>query len=323
MVEINNGKEKQDMNEEIEYAEMLEIPVSTVNVVRKKTPKNKRKAQAQPPFYPNEQKSVDLKDSVISQVNDKLLNPSEENITAEAQLFAESVNSEGTLHLENIPERIDTVRLYGENERPYFDDIAGEYPEEDEDRDIPLHPELEGAEKKLRRVLGVEFAVACALCGGIFLTNVFMPGSAINTFFRSLGSPKAEETADTRTYAEFTLTNVVNDYTDVEMTLSQEGVLTFQKECCVYPAVDGKISEVTVNDGGMYTLKIEHSDSFTGVIEGLSQVYYNVGDEVKSNVPVGYSNGEGQIQYTMYSGGELLNCFQITEENCLAWVVQE
>ena len=45
------------MNEEMEYAEMLEIPVSTVNVVRKKS---KRK------------QSKGLQESLISQVNEKI-----------------------------------------------------------------------------------------------------------------------------------------------------------------------------------------------------------------------------------------------------------
>jgi len=48
-----------------------------------------------------------------------------------------------------------------------------------------------------------------------------------------------------------------------------------------------------------------------------------VGDKVKANVPVGYTDGEAQVQVTMYSNGELLNCFQVTEENCLAWITQE
>lgn len=305
------------MNEEIEYAEMLEIPVSTVNVVRKKRQKNKRNNDT--PFYPNEQKTPDLKDSVIAQVNDKLFENAPEKVTADAELFAESVNSEGELRFDEIPERIDTVRLYGENERPYFDDMPQDFADE-----LPsTYPIADNSERKLRRVLGIEFAVACALCGGIFLTNVFMPGSAINTFFRSLGTPAEEPTADARPYNEFVLSGVVNDYTDVEMTLSDTGVLTFQKACCVYPTADGTVSEVILTDAGTYTVKLEHSDSFTGVIEGLNQVYYAVGEEVKSNVPVGYTDGEAQLQYTMYSDGTLLNCFQITEENCLAWTIQE
>ena len=104
------------MNEEIEYAEMLEIPVSTVNVVRKKRAK-KRSAETR------ERKSdpADLKESVIAHVNDKLFDEptKEERITAEAALFAESANSRGEVSFDDIPDRIDTVRLYAEGETPF------------------------------------------------------------------------------------------------------------------------------------------------------------------------------------------------------------
>ena len=103
------------MNEEIEYAEMLEIPVSTVNVIKKR---RRRKQKSEPiPQTPTEPL---LKDSVIAQVNDKLqdIEPQGE-ITADAQLFAESANSEGSIDFD-FPERIDTVRLYSENHKTHF-----------------------------------------------------------------------------------------------------------------------------------------------------------------------------------------------------------
>lgn len=173
--------------------------------------------------------------------------------------------------------------------------------------------------KGVRIALGIEFAAACVLCGTIFLTNVFMPNSAINTFFRALSTAPAE-TTDTRSYAEFTLTSVVSELSNAELTLSKDGVLSFQDECCVYPAADGTVCELTKTEEGTYVLKIQHSDSFTGVIYGLDSAYYAVGDTVKANVPVGFSKGEREVQVTMYSNGELLNCFELTEENCLAWV---
>ena len=88
----------------------------------------------------------------------------------------------------------------------------------------------------------------------------------------------------------------------------------------VYPAANGTVESVQQNTDGSYTVKIAHSDTFTGVFNGLDTVYYGEGDTVLSNVPLGYSDGEGEVQVTMYSGGVLLNCFQLTEENCLAWL---
>ena len=148
-----------------------------------------------------------------------------------------------------------------------------------------------------------------------------MPGSAINTFFRALNTPT--EDAIARPYTDFTLSAIVSELSDAELTLSPAGVLSFTDECCVYPAADGTVSEVTKNADGFYTLKVNYTDTFTGVFYGLDSVYYGVGDTVKTNVPVGYTAGETEVQVTMYSGGELLNCFELTEENCLAWVSAE
>ena len=174
--------------------------------------------------------------------------------------------------------------------------------------------------KGLKTALNTEFIAACALCGAIFLTNVFMPGSAINTFFRSIGTATETAQTDLRPYTDFTLSSVVSDLSDAELSLSPAGILSFTDECCVYPVVNGKVSGVTQNTDGSYSVKITHSDTFTGVINGLDYVYYTEGDEVKANVPIGYSEGENEVQVTMYSGGVLLNCFQLTEENCLTWV---
>ena len=355
------------MHEEIEYAEMLEIPVSTVNVVKKNSRRRKNKNQTteNAPSAPKETAlptlPTPLKESVIAQINDKLedapteysaqdyqnQNYPQENeeypassaleISADADLFAESANSDGRLDFDPIPERIDTVRLYseetkrsfwdrfrfkdrefslintqvdGENdhfEGAYWDD-GGDYP-----HDYNTKPSL------FHMVLNAEFAAACALCATIFLTNIFMPNSAINTFFRSMSG--AENTAtDTRTYADFTLSPVISELSDAELNLSPTGILSFTEEGCVYPAADGKVSAVEQEKDGTYRIKIAYSDSFTGVIGGLDYVYYEVGNAVKKNVPVGYSEGETEVQITMYSEGLLLNCFQLTEENCLAWV---
>lgn len=324
------------MNEEIEYAEMLEIPVSTVNVVKKKRGR-KRKAEPIETTAPAQVSAPNLKESVIAQVNGKmeqdpiLDTPIAENeITAEAAMFAESANSGGKLEFGEIPERIDTVRLYSAREKDLRKDFAlssSDYAFESENLEndggrYELKSETK-AEKRVRAVLGAEFALACALCGAIFLTNVFMPGSAINTFFRALDGSAQTNKTDTRTYTDFTLSGVVNDFSETELNLSPTGILSFTDECHVYPAADGKVSAVTQNEDGTYTLKISHSDTFTGVIDGLDQVYYKEGETVKTNVPVGYSCGEAEVQVTMYSSGALLNCFELTEENCLAWIEQE
>ena len=316
--------EEIDMNEEIEYAEMLEIPVSTVNVVKKH---RRRKQKTEPTPTLSAETLPPLKDSVIAQVNGKLLEEPEQ-ISAEADLFAESANSNGSIDFD-IPDRIDTVRLYSTEKKSGFWNKrkrleAQEFTLEEDYEAEPTYDfnEPEHTPKAFKIALNAEFAVACALCGAIFLTNILMPGSAINTFFRALNGDSIPS-SDIRPHTDFTLSAVVSEFSDAELTLSPTGILTFTSEGCVYPAADGKVSEVMKETDGTYRVKIAHSDIFSGVIDGLDHVYYNVGEEVKSNVPIGYSNGDAEVQITMYSEGELLNCFFLTEENCLAWITQE
>ncbi len=325
------------MNEEIEYAEMLEIPVSTVNVVQKKSAR-KRKAEKKLSSAPK--KEFSLQDSVIERINGKVGETlseqanaesvlAAEQITADAALFAEGANSQGKLDLGDIPDRVDTVRLYSAVEnRQRFNELTNneEYAlnEEDFENDAPMYEAnpLSKQEKRVKVVLGAEFAAVCALCGAIFLTNVFVPHSAINTFFRTLHS-SVQTTADTRTYSDFALNSIVGDFSQIELTVSPTGVISFTGESCVYPAADGKVHSITQNADGTYTVKITHSDTFSAVMSGLDFVYYAQGEEVKSNVPIGYSEGETEVQVTMYSDGALLSCFEVTEENCLAWVTQQ
>ena len=259
------------MQEEIEYAEMLEIPVSTINVVKRRA---KHKKQAA------------LQQSLIQQVNDRM------TFSEEAESGEETSQDFSTHLIQDEPQikRVRKSRQKGE----------------------------EQSSSKAGRILyRIEFACACALCLGIFLTNVFLPGSAINTFFRYMATTPAEE--DTRVFSDFSLSSVVGDFSDAAIDVSSEGVISFTAEGCVYPTVDGTVSDV-IESEGKYTVKISHTPTFTSVIEGVDQVYYQVGEEVKHNVPIAYSVGEGLVQVTMYEEGELLNCFALDEQNCLTWL---
>lgn len=291
------------MNEAIEYAEMLEIPVSTVNIIRKKRGKKQKTT---------EEKNLvkDVKDRAIKQVNERL----DAQTPVDGEMPAEVLLDD---------ERIDTVRVYSAYDKPFAGDgklRPREYPLDETEEPRAVYVPQSNKSNRARLALGIEFTAACALCGAIFLTNVFMPNSAINTFFRYLGD--VSQPTDTRTYTDFTLTPVVSELSNVELTLLENGVLTFKEKCCVYPTADGTVSAVTKSADGYYSVKISHSNSFTGVINGLQHVYYTEGDSVKANVPVGFADGETDVQVTMYSFGEMLNCFAL-QENCLVWLTQE
>lgn len=259
------------MNEEMEYAEMLEIPVSTVNVVRKKS---KRK------------QSKGLQESLISQVNEKIERDKRDfSLVEEAEQIKKDY------------EGVETVLL-----------------------EQPASP-ARAKSSTGSKILAVEFALSCALCGGIFLTNVFMPHSAINTFFRSIGNEKEEKVAE-KIYTDFALESALGDSSQAELTVSPAGVMSFTNKGHVYPVADGTVSAVTKNADGSYEITIGYTSEFCGVISGLTNAYYQVGDQVKANIPVGYSDGEGQVSVSLYADGELLNCFTLNGDR-LTWLESE
>lgn len=243
------------MNEELDYAEMLEIPVETVTVKRKE---RKKRSVTEP----------DLQEQLVEQINDRMEEP------------------DGT---------------FAESKPIYREDV----------------PRAKGR-KISRIVLLSEFVAVCALCATIFLTNIFLSDSAINTFVRGLFQG-GSSTADTRVYGDFKLTPVVNEYVDAEIAVSDTGVMSFTAKCSVYAPCEGTVSAVNGNSETGYTVELKHSDSFSTIVSGLDAVYAAAGDEVKSNLPVGYSDGEGEVRVMFYSNGTLLNCYTVDGENAISW----
>lgn len=248
------------MNQEVDYAEMLEIPVSTVNVVKRGKKRSGR----------------DLRERFIKRVNADM-EKSEEPASTESKA-EEPAREAGSTVIEGRP------------------------------------PE------KYPKILIAEFACAGILCATIFITNIFMSDSAINKFMASaMGSDTSSTTAtDSRVYSDFSLSPVVSERADVEMDISSSGVLSFTGECSVYPACDGTVLSVAETDG-VYSVSVSHSDSFESVISGLTNVYYAEGESVKSNVPIGYSDGKSAVSVMLYSDDALLNCYTLDDENCLVW----
>ncbi len=239
------------MNEELSYAEMLEIPVETVTVNRRE---KKRRAKE------------DIAEQVVDTVNDR--------VESSDPAYAES-------------------------------------------RPIEREAAPDKRTRRARRILWGEFAAACVLCATIFLTNIFMTDSAINTFVRGLWSGDAD-TADTRTYQDFTLSPVVNQFSDVELTVSDTGVLSFTAACSVYAPCEGEVAAVNGDAENGYTIEIRHSDNFSTVMSGLSNVYFAEGETVRSNVPLAYTDGTHPVRVTFYEEGSLLDCVTV-DGGTLAW----
>ncbi|MDE7329753.1 MAG: M23 family metallopeptidase, partial [Clostridia bacterium] len=167
------------------------------------------------------------------------------------------------------------------------------------------------AADKGSKIIFSELIAVCVLAAAIFLTNIFMPSSAINTFIGSLTSktPAVVEP----TYSEIKLSPVISELSDAEVTMTDSGVICFTGATGVYPVCAGTVSSIS-EDNGLYTVKIDHTSTFSSVITGLKTVYSAKGDVVKANLPFAYSDGQSEVRVSMYDGETLLNCYQLSGE---------
>lgn len=241
--------------QELDYAEMLEIPVSTVTVTKKRSFFRRKE---QPP-------RDDLKERVVDSVNERV------NERAGAYVEAEDLTDPPA-----PAKPVRAIRFGGDRERV---------------------------------ILFSEIAAVCLIAMAIFLTNILMPNSAINTFLSSILNP-VQETFEPD-YSDITLTSVVSSFSDADVYISDEGILTFTAKGTVYPVCDGTVSSITEQDGS-YIVKIAHTSTFSSVITGLTTVYSAKGDQVKANLPFAYSNGNLEVSVSLYNGNTLLNCLTLS-----------
>lgn len=248
------------MEQGLEYAQMLEIPVSTVSVVKKKSLFGRRSKHAD-----------DLKDRVVESVNERL--DGDSTTASDGAFVADEYNLNGYVETEDLTAPVKPKKKMG---------VAG-------------------------KIIIAETAAACLLAAGIFLTNVFVPNTAINTFMGGLTAVKEKEAS----YNQFKLTSVVSELSDAAVAVTDDGVIHFTEKAAVYPVCDGEVASVTETDS-LYTVKIAHTSKFTSVITGLDTVYAKAGDAVKSNLPFAYSKGENEVRVSMYDGDKLLNCYTLS-----------
>ena len=237
---------------------MLEIPVNTVTVTKKKSI-FKRKQKAQP--------QDDIKDLVVESVNERM----------GAYVVSEDVSDPPK------PEKLKTVEG--------------------------------GKRDKKSIILWTEAALVGIIAIAIFITNLLVPSTVINTFLSSFSEPSVEEPV----YSQLALSSIVGDFSDGEVTLSDDGVLCVTFKGSVYPVCEGTVTTVYEADG-VYTMEIAHTSTFTSVISGLDAAYSAVGTKVEGNIPVGYSNGEAEIRVTLYDNGVALSCIAMNGETPV-WTV--
>ena len=271
------------MNEKLQYATMLEMPLSSVSVTVKPSKKKKRTRKVD---------AEAVKKELIEKINADNFIPQVEPVssTEEAQ-NEEALVPASEQAIEPISETSQTAIVKSVKQR-----------------------------KKRKpfkvSIIAVQFAVIGVLIATIFLTSAINTNSGLNVFFRNVFSGGAVQVVDEREYKDFT---PVLSVTEADFSL-ENGVMTLYNEGSVYSACQGKISSITASENGKYTVEIEHSTNFKTVIGGLDYVYGQVGGAVYSKIPVGYAKEVGATMCFTGADGSIISDYQVVD-NSVVWAV--
>jgi hypothetical protein len=80
------------------------------------------------------------------------------------------------------------------------------------------------------------------------------------------------------------------------------------------------VSSVVVEEDGLYTIEITHSENFKTVLSGLDFAYAGQGDNVFGNIPVGYMDGDGATMCFTDGSGTIISDYQLVD-NSVVWSV--
>lgn len=236
---------------DMDYLEMLEIPVNSCDVVVK----------------PNKKKKKNVVEEVI-----------------------EKVNGEGSKPKRRLPKFKQTKKI-----KPI--------------KSPTVDSETVSVKSSKFDIISVQVVAIFALIVGIILTNIFWEDSGMNNLMRQVFGSATEK--NTATYSSF---SPLSPSKTGEVVL-QDGVMTISSGS-VYSPCDGSVSNVSEVDG-LYTVTIEHSDSFSTVISGLELCYLSKNDKVFANVPVGYSSNE--INVSMFDNNTTITSY-IISDNEILWL---
>lgn len=158
-------------------------------------------------------------------------------------------------------------------------------------------------------IVSVQVVAIFVLIVGIILTNIFWEDSGINNLMRS--AFKENPTVNDQVYSTFNA-NLPSKTGEVAL---ENGVMTVDGGS-VYSPCDGTIESVVENDG-IYTVTVRHSESFSTVFSGIENVYATVNEKVYSNIPIGYSSKAFTV--SMFDGDAILTSYALSE-NQIVWL---
>ena len=166
-------------------------------------------------------------------------------------------------------------------------------------------------ERRFNAVISAQVVAVFALISAIILTNLFWENSAMNTLFKSVFQSEHGAVTELE-YDDFTLTLPIADVSGLSI---EAGAIAISGEYSLYPVCDGKVSRVDRAENGTFTVTLEHSESFSSVIEGLDMVYFAAGEEVTRHMPVGYVKNNAKVY--LYNGESLLTDYATVENSII------
>lgn len=258
------------MNEKLQYAEMLNIPVNTSTI----TYKPKRKS-----LFKKKKDSEKVKEELIAKVNsENPVNREQSQAAADESAVSEAIAEDETTVIDDEPVSVP------ENYTPTVNIYKGKKKK----REIKVN------------VIGIELAVVGILAAIIFLTSALVPTSGINVFFKEVFGNSQTTVSDTRKYDEFSATIPV---AAANLTI-ENGVMNIAASSTVYSPCDGKITSLTLDgETKKYDMVITHNENFKTVIKGIDYAYAEMGGSVFSNIPVGYVKDSATLCFTDGVGG--------------------
>ncbi|MBE5733939.1 MAG: hypothetical protein E7347_02680 [Clostridiales bacterium] len=286
------------MNEKLQYASMLEIPVSTCNVSVKPA---KKRLFSKKKKVNHEQ----VKEQLVKKVNQL-----ESDGELAVQLNDKEQNAE--LVMEN------QVNLDSEQQLNLtIEEDKDENSLEEQTAQVFSVKQKKNRGKFKISVIGVQFAIISVLLATIFLTNALFTDSGINVFLRSVFGTEKTQITDSRIYADFSPVIKVDD--GATLSLDENGVMTFSGKGSVYSPCDGVVTALNKGEDGKFTLEITHNENFKSVLSGIEYAYAGINDTVYHNVPVGYVNSQVTMCFTGGNGAVISN-YQIIDDT-VVWAV--
>lgn len=278
---IDNRNRRTKMNEKLQYATMLEIPVNTCNVTLKQGKKKKSGGK-------------------------KVKNPDKVKEELMQKINSETDFEQGNVLAQDVID--DQMEL---QDQPILDNIAQD--QQDGEEQFVKPPK----KRNHFSIIATQLVVIGVLIATICVTNVINADSGINVFFRNVFGTKQAQVVDTRTHQDFAPVLAIGQMSEITV---DNGVMTFSGEGSVYAPCDGVVTSVAKDGNGRFILEITHNDNFKSVISGVDMAYSALNDTVYSNIPVGYVNADGATMCFKSGDDVVISNYEIVD-GAIVWAV--